>query len=524
MRTWQNILCLNIKINNMRKYLWLFISLLFFSCSSNYDGDAVKELENWLSHHDNAYSYCVVIPGAGCEGCILEGERFAREYSGRSDVLFVFTRITTLKMLKFKLGERASNACNILYDVENRFVEMERGKDNIYPVVCKLENNKIKELYYVSPEQKTDIIGELKKRLDTTPSVIVNLTDYIESEKEDEVTLSGLVDSLEYIPLQTPDDIPVDVLLAVKMSSDNIFVMDRQQKLYRFDMQGRFLNLIGSRGEGPQEYISAVNFEVDEDRDAVYLFDIYRKKIKSYRMSGTFMGDISVPDGVESIALLNVSSFIGYKPWYTSVDKFDQCIFFDNATEVHDTIAFRWNRDVKEVKVDLFRMPDFNQISSLSRFRMPFDPVIYMISDGNKVRKDVEFEMGKYLLPIEVSMNNELYNKNLDSSYIFELNANRFSDFIYMNFFYRKNRYRVVYDVRHAKFYTVFVGRELLGVKNDLDGGATFWPMWFTSNRMIGVLSTEELDAANVNDKTKGLYDMFKDFDNPILQIGHKIY
>ena len=62
-------------------------------------------------------------------------------------------------------------------------------------------------------------------------------------------------------------------------------------------------------------------------------------------------------------------------------------------------------------------------------------------------------------------MNNELYSKNLDASYIFEL-----------NFFYRKKYYRVVYDVQ-AKFYTVFVGREPEGIKNDIDGGATFWPI-----------------------------------------------
>ena len=74
--------------------------------------------------------------------------------------------------------------------------------------------------------------------------------------------------------------------------------------------------------------------------------------------------------------------------------------------------------------------------------------------------------MGKYLLPIEVSMNNELYSKNLDASYIFEL-----------NFFYHKKHYRMVYDVPQATFYTVFVGREPEGIKNDIDGGATFWPI-----------------------------------------------
>jgi hypothetical protein len=84
------------------------------------------------------------------------------------------------------------------------------------------------------------------EKSDAKPSVTVDLVDYMEGEKEDEIALSGLVDSLAYIPLQTPDDLPVDVLLAVKMSSDDIFVMDRQQKLYRFDSHGRFLNLIGS--------------------------------------------------------------------------------------------------------------------------------------------------------------------------------------------------------------------------------------------------------------------------------------
>jgi hypothetical protein len=122
---------------------------------------------------------------------------------------------------------------------------------------------------------------------------------------------------------------------------------------------------------------------------------------------------------------------------------------------------------------------------------------------------------------MEVSMNNELYNKNLNSSYIFELNANRVSDFIYMNFFHRNKRYRVVYDIAHAKFYTVFVGREPKGIKNDLDGGATFWPMWFASDRMIGVVPTDELEDIHPDSKIEVLYDDFRNYDNPVLQIGY---
>ena len=368
-----------------------------------------------------------------------------------------------------------------------------------------------------SSKSGSDAVG----KSDAGLSVTVDLVDYIEGEKEDEIALSGLVDSLAYIPLQTPDDLPVDVLLAVKMSSDNIFVMDRQQKLYRFDSHGRFLNLIGSRGEGPSEYVSAVDFEIDASQDAVYLFDIYRKKIKVYQMSGTFVQDIVVPDGVESMALLNDTCFIGYRPWYATVDRSDECVIFGKSEEVYQTISFKTKENVEGVKIDLFRMPDFSQLASSSRFRMPFEHSVFLISDDNRVSKDVVFDMGKYLLPMEVSMNNELYNKNLNSSYIFELNANRISDFIYMNFFYKKKHYRVVYDIVHAKFYTVFVGHEPKGIKNDLDGGATFWPMWFASDRMIGVVPADELEDTYVDSKIKVLYDNFRNYDNPVLQIGY---
>ena len=368
-----------------------------------------------------------------------------------------------------------------------------------------------------SSKSGSDAVG----KSDAGLSVTVDLVDYIEGEKEDEIALSGLVDSLVYIPLQTPDDLPVDVLLAVKMSPDEIFVMDRQQKLYRFDSHGRFLNLIGSRGEGPSEYVSAVDFEIDASQDAVYLFDIYRKKIKVYQMSGTFVQDIVVPDGVESMALLNDTCFIGYRPWYATVDRSDECVIFGKSEEVYQTISFEPKENVEGVKIDLFRMPDFSQLASSSRFRMPFEHSVFLISDDNRVSKDVVFDMGKYLLPMEVSMNNELYNKNLNSSYIFELYANRVSDFIYMNFFYRKKRYRVVYDIVHDKFYTVFVGHEPKGIKNDLDGGATFWPMWFALDRMIGVVPADELEDTYVDSKIKVLYDNFRDYDNPVLQIGY---
>lgn len=352
--------------------------------------------------------------------------------------------------------------------------------------------------------------GKVEKTEDDA-CVMVDLAGYLESDEDNDLSLSTLIDSLEYVPLQTPDDLPVDILLTVRMTSDGIFVLDRQQRLFRFDRQGRFLNLIGGRGEGPAEYVGAVDFEVDETKEAVYVFDIHRKKVKAYRMSGAFWKDIMVPEGVESIALVDDSCFIGYKPWYRATDGTDQCMVFGEASGEVETILFARKDKVGEMKVDLFRMPDFSQLSSASRFRMPFESAIYAISEDYVVSKEVEFELGDHLLPVEVSMNNELYNKNLDGPYVFELKANRFEDLVYMSFFYQKKNRRVVYDINTAKFYTVFVGREPEGIDNDMDGGATFWPLWFAKDKLIGVLPEDALEMKE-----------WMEYDNPVLQIGYK--
>ena len=352
--------------------------------------------------------------------------------------------------------------------------------------------------------------GKVEKTEDDA-FVTVDLDAYLESDEDNELSLSTLIDSLEYVPLQTPDDLPVDILLTVRVSSDDIFVLDRQQRLFRFDRKGRFRNLIGGRGEGPAEYVSAVDFEVDEAKDAVYVFDIHRKKVKAYRMSGAFWKDIPVPEGVESIALVDDSCFIGYRPWYRTGDETDQCKVFGESVGEIETISFARQGKVGEMKVDLLRMPDFSQVSSASRFRMPFESAIYALSQDYEVSKEVDFELGNHLLPTEVSMNNELYNKNLDAPYVFELKANRFGDFVYMSFFYQKKNRRVVYDMNTGKFYTVFVGREPEGIDNDLDGGATFWPLWFAKDKLIGVLPDDALEMKEL-----------MEYDNPVLQIGYR--
>ncbi|WP_299233236.1 6-bladed beta-propeller [uncultured Bacteroides sp.] len=502
------------------KYYLLFILLIVFGCVSRKDEPAIRELENYLEKAETDYSYCVIIPGAGCEGCISNSEYFAKEYSGHSDVLFIFTRIETLKLLKHKLGNQASLSKNILYDKENRFEVIEKGINNIYPVVCYIKDKRVTDWCYVSPEQKVDVIEEIKKKLDSKPANTIKLCDYLTDKENKDITLSSVVKRLEYVPLKTPKDLPVDILLSVKISDDDIFVLDRLQRLFRFDKDGNFLNLIGKKGEGPKEYLSVVNFDIDDKKGVVYMLDIYRHEIKEYSMSGNYISSIKIPNEIVDVTFKSDSCFIGYQPWYMSDDNVDRLILFDKNSDYIKTFTLNKFEKKDDIKIDLFRMAEFYNSIGKSYIKVPFDNTTYIISENNHIYKDFCIEQGDHLLPKDIAVNTELYNKNLDSQYLFELNARRIENWVYMSYFYNKEHNRVIYNLNSKSFYTISKGRDLKGIANDIDNGASFWPSWVDSGVAIGSIDIESLEGnfpSEINEK----YKMFKMYDNPVLQIAY---
>ena len=77
----------------------------------------------------------------------------------------------------------------------------------------------------------------------------------------------------------------------------------------------------------------------------------------------------------------------------------------------------------------------------------------------------------------------------------------------------------MLYDMVERKFYTVFKGRYPEGMANDLDGGASFWPLWIDGDRAIGFMSPESLEEDYEDERIKALYESFKEYDNPVLQV-----
>lgn len=87
------------------------------------------------------YRYVVLIPGAGCNGCITEAENFFVTHACDSSTLFIFTRVSSVKNLWIKMGREKFSLPNVYIDKNSKFYFPEYDKC-IYPCLIYLKEGR----------------------------------------------------------------------------------------------------------------------------------------------------------------------------------------------------------------------------------------------------------------------------------------------------------------------------------------------------------------------------------------------
>lgn len=110
--------------------------------------------------------------------------------------------------------------------------------------------------------------------------------------KQPSLTLSDFAEDIEFVPLETTDECLLgENLMNLVVTSQDIIVYDLGG-CYRFNRQGKFLNRIGSQGNGPGEYIRALYITVDTLNRWVYMGDYNKKKFVKYDYTGKHLADL----------------------------------------------------------------------------------------------------------------------------------------------------------------------------------------------------------------------------------------
>lgn len=95
------------------------------------------------------YKWLIIIPGSGCHGCIQEGELFMKRNIEKSDILYILTKTSSLKILQQKTGIRLGDHSNIYVDTATVFDIPTNNA--IYPCIVKMDQRRVISFSFQSP-------------------------------------------------------------------------------------------------------------------------------------------------------------------------------------------------------------------------------------------------------------------------------------------------------------------------------------------------------------------------------------
>ena len=112
--------------------------------------------------------------------------------------------------------------------------------------------------------------------------------------KDSKLQLSEITEEITTIELELTDEsiINPDRILKVLLLDSLVFIAE-MEKMFVFDMEGRFVRSIGRKGNGPAEYISIRNFTIDEKNKIIYIVG-NSSEIISYDLNGNFLKKINL--------------------------------------------------------------------------------------------------------------------------------------------------------------------------------------------------------------------------------------
>lgn len=122
---------------------------------------------------------------------------------------------------------------------------------------------------------------------------------------EKELKLSDIVEELEYIQFDTTRI--VNPRWQIEMTDKYIFVAACDE-LLKYDRKGKFIQTIGSKGQGPGEFTSCTNIALDMKGERIFIKDW--SQVLVYSFNGKFLSKLNIPlEGMVNIAYANGSLY-----------------------------------------------------------------------------------------------------------------------------------------------------------------------------------------------------------------------
>ena len=118
----------------------------------------------------------------------------------------------------------------------------------------------------------------------------IDLTETIAGDAQ-KIPLNDWAKNIRFVPLETNDDILIMYISMVYQRGDQ-FLVSHGDRVSLFDYEGKYLYDIGSKGQGPTNFISVNN--VTLHNDLIYIHET-ENRIKAYDWKGNFVKKMELP-------------------------------------------------------------------------------------------------------------------------------------------------------------------------------------------------------------------------------------
>ena len=406
---------------------------------------------------------------------------------------------------------------------------------------------------------------------ETSDIVVIDVVNNLGNYQE--IPVSGIVSELEYIPLQTVDECLIGNVNHLIVTSTHIFVTGSislgNSVCYSFSRDGRFIGQIGRFGQGPGEYTTITGLSIDKKKQSLYI-ETFRSLLE-YSWDGVFHRSINklpnMGDGfVGEIFFIRDNLFIGHIPNYTGNEAYNFIIFSDDGQVIKSfDNHVKFERMEKWVSNHDRSMRPFN-ISQHIYVKEVTNDTLFLLNEQNELIPQFVFSLGKYAYPqhlkeknpfrLPSSANNDvivvpaLPMVGTQYHIFFSLGGGGSKSFPLPKGIVRNtttpfgqnadmelNTPHGIYDITNktTRLLDTDPVSRMSGLINDLDGGLSFWPKYYTSdNELVDVWQsydmkeflTEEYFAAHeirnpqAHLKLKELLTNLDWEDNPVIVIA----
>ena len=342
--------------------------------------------------------------------------------------------------------------------------------------------------------------------------VVINLAKAI-SESPKEIMLNELASDIRYVPLETTDDCLMNnEFYIMQYTGEDIITSG----IFHFDKNGKFLNKIGSKGQGPEEYLQGLFAFGDWKNKLLYVQNW--TTLTCYGFDGTFVRSVPTPQLNMGAAGLFDENHILYSNDIYYADKANPIQLYMVDSQNGKTVS-KWRGHLEENKKYgmILTSRDFMYNYDNSLFYKPaLENVIFKILSPKKRQLVYKFDCsGK---DIDVSADEVDPKKRFQFLSVYW--AKETAQYLFVNYGMKNISRLGIYDKEKKTFTNVTI-------KDNLAGGYDIHPAWTSDDNHLlmiyyagGLLQEKRYSTGLLPERKKELDELLKNIkedDNPVV-------